>query len=73
MGEGGTQSNKVHQFALNDVSVSTVLSKIVAIFFVNSLRYLGMIKLSLLKTGNFFKIPFCCKLLFCTFPLVMLC
>ena len=30
MGEGGTQSNKVHKFALNDVSVSTVLSKIVA-------------------------------------------
>ena len=30
MGEGGTQSNKVHKFVLNDVSVSTVLSKIVA-------------------------------------------
>ena len=30
MGQGGTQSNKVHKFALNDVSVSTVLSKIVA-------------------------------------------
>ena len=33
MGEGGTQSNKVHKFALNDVSVSTVLSKIVKIAF----------------------------------------
>ena len=31
MGEGGTQSNKVHKFALNEVSVSTVLSKIVGL------------------------------------------
>ena len=30
-GGGGTQSNKVHKFALNDVSVSTVLSKIVVV------------------------------------------
>ena len=32
MGEGGTQGNKVHKFALNDVSVSTLLSKIVVPF-----------------------------------------
>ena len=29
MGEGGTQGNKVQKFALNDLSVSTVLSKTV--------------------------------------------
>ena len=28
MGEGSTQTNKVHKFSQNDVSVSTVLSKI---------------------------------------------
>ena len=32
-GGGGTQGNKVHKFVLNDVSVSTVLSKIVVIQF----------------------------------------
>ena len=36
MGEGGTQSSKVHKLALNDVSVSTVSPKIIGLFLLNS-------------------------------------
>ena len=45
MGEGGgTQSNKVHKFALNDVSVSTVMSKIVVMLILKAAGIMVLVK-----------------------------